>query len=211
MSISHGELEYDQQLTCHVTSILNLRPWTHLALNEGSFLKAYGTYEYFERGPPSLIYSIKNCIADPKESSWGHFSLECLRSLTYTAILPFASHLDFDDFLPHIDELDLQLAPTPDSNILNDKSRVGKAELEDCWQEFFSAYRDITLLFRTHHILPDGTPKLKKFVCRDMAHRPLRDELDESFIGLCLPVWSEPQPGVFHRLEQRPPAYLFQP
>jgi hypothetical protein len=54
------------------SSVLNLRPWTHLGLNEGPFLKAYGTYEFFERGPPSLVYSIKDSIIRrPRQAQTG--------------------------------------------------------------------------------------------------------------------------------------------
>lgn len=38
-----------------------------------------------------------------------------LRSFTYTAMFPFAHHLDFRGLLPYIDELDIKLAPDPDS------------------------------------------------------------------------------------------------
>ncbi|CZT24414.1 uncharacterized protein RCC_10140 [Ramularia collo-cygni] len=119
-------------------SILMLKPWSHLALNEGSFLRAYSTYEYFERGPPSLVLSIMNCFAARERHA---VSWSSLRSFSYTAILPFADHLDFRAILPHLDELDIQLAPDATSNILNDKSRIGRAQMEDCWQELRAAYR----------------------------------------------------------------------
>lgn len=67
-------------------------------------------------------------------------SLEALRSFSYTAILPFANHLNFEAIIPHLDVLDVQLAPDPSSDILNDKSRIGRAQMEDCWQELREAY-----------------------------------------------------------------------
>lgn len=210
--VDFSHLSYvPHQTSCvAASSILNIRPWTYLALNEGSFLKAYGTYEYFERGPPSLIYSIKHGIGtrtsrkDPK--SYERVDLRALRSFTYTAILPFANHLDFRGILPYIDELDVMLTPGPESNILNDKDRVGKAELEDCWQEFFSAYHVITAPFRTFDRQLKGT-KLKRFVCRDMRLRALQHELDEEFEQLCLPVWAEMSPGVFVRQQEGLPVH----
>ncbi|KAF2173053.1 hypothetical protein M409DRAFT_17003 [Zasmidium cellare ATCC 36951] len=193
------------------SSILKIRAWSHLSLNEGSFLRAYGTYEYFERGPPSLIYSIKDCVSSNRRA-WRPHSQSCmdlsaLKSFTYTAILPFANHCDFRGLLPYIDELDIKLAPDPTSGILQDKDRVGKAELEDCWSEFFHAYRAITKPFRTFEIRKDGTPKLKKFICRDVSTPALVYELDEEFVPLCLPVWAEMEPGVFVRRETYPPSY----
>lgn len=193
------------------SSVLKIRPWSHLSLNEGSFLRAYGTYEYFERGPPSLIYSIKDCLASNRRAWRPHsqsgMDLSSLKSFTYTAILPFANHCDFRGLLPYIDELDIKLAPDPSSNILNDKARVGKAELEDCWNEFFDAYRAITRPFRTFEIRKDGTPKLKKFICRDVTTRALVEDLDETFVPLCLPVWAEMEPGVFLRQQAGPPEH----
>ena len=126
--------------------------------------------------------------------------LRSLRKFTYTAILPFAAHMDFRGLLPYIDELDVKLAPDVDSHILDDKERVGTAQLDDCWQELFTAYRLIIRPFRTFDIRPDGSPKLKRFICRDMLHPGLRDDLDDEFIALCLPVWAEMStPGVFER------------
>lgn len=126
--------------------------------------------------------------------------LPSLRSFAYTAILPFANHCDFRPLLPHLQVLDIQIAPTPESNILHDPKRVGKAELEDCWQELITAYRLITRPFRTFDISSDGKPGLQKFVCRDKRIRALADDLDEEFVGLCLPVWVEDPIGVFTRL-----------
>lgn len=114
------------------TGLFMLRPWTHLGLNEGSFIKAYGTYHYFEHGPPSLILSIKDCCL----STWSS-----IRSFSYTAILPFSSQIDFRAILPRLEELDIKLAPDPRSGILDDKTRVGRAQMSDCWQEFRSSYR----------------------------------------------------------------------
>lgn len=35
-------------------TIWNVRPWTNLLLNEGSFIRAYATYEFWLRKPPSV-------------------------------------------------------------------------------------------------------------------------------------------------------------
>ena len=57
-------------------------------------------------------------------------NLSSLKKFVYTAILPFATHANFGELLPHLEELDVKLAPDQDSGILNDKDRVGKAQLE---------------------------------------------------------------------------------
>ncbi|KAK5170204.1 uncharacterized protein LTR77_004790 [Saxophila tyrrhenica] len=175
--------------------ILTIKPWTHLALNEGSFLKAYGTYEYFERGPPTLIYSITDLFA--------HHAvvLGSVRSFTYTGIFPFANHARFTRILPHVEELDCRFAPDPDSGILDDKDRVGKAELQDCWQELFTAHHELCSLLQTGRL---EYPRLKKFVCGDARITGIQAELEHLFTPLCLPEWAEMEPGVFHRLISPP-------
>ncbi|WPA96828.1 uncharacterized protein RHO25_001436 [Cercospora beticola] len=187
-------------------SLLRLHPWTEIGLNEGSFLKAYGTYEYFERGPPSIVTSIKQCLAGSmhRHARPQHPpKLPALKKFVYTAILPFATHVNFSSLLPFLDELDVKLAPDPDSGILSDSRRVGKAELEgkyrcrsrshaghiidwcaDCWQEFFTSYQVISRPFRTHELSSSRALPLKKFICRDYQNPALEEELDETFLWL---------------------------
>lgn len=193
--------------------LLNLLPWTHISLNEGSFLKAYGTYEFFERGPPSLVYSIGRALTS--RNRWKHWqdigfseeAYQCsLRSFTYTGIFPFSNHADFRVIIPYLEELDVQFAPDPQSGILDDKQRTGKAELQDCWQELVSAYHDIVATIGTFRMSMLHFPKLKKFVCRDSRIPALQEELDEIFTPLCMPVWAEFDPGVFLR-QATSPAY----
>jgi len=198
------------------SSLLNLRPWSHISINEGAFLKAYGTYEYFERGPPSLIYSIKDCLSPrPTFSPHARISdvpLTSLGHLTYTGIFPFASHLEsFRELLPQLEVLDLQLAPEPASNILTESDRVGKAQLEDCWSELMSIYQSLASLLASFRISERSVPSLKKFICRDSKILALQEELDEVFIPLCLPVWGEYEPGVFTRLAMSADVVFGQP
>lgn len=184
-----------------LSSLLNLRDWTSLSLNEGSFLKAYGTYEYFERGPPSLISSIASSFSPldlPTPPST--LTLTSIRSFTYTAIFPFANHLDFLSLLPQLETLDLQFAPDPQSGILDDKERTGKAELADCWQELISGYHDIAGAISTFRMSREAFPRLERFVCRDVRIAALREDLGHIFTPLCLPVWAEYEDGVFTRI-----------
>lgn len=184
-------------------SLMAMRNWTHLTLNEGSFLKAYGTYEYFERGPPSLVYSIKHCLAPTQSHRMADvrhaYIPRSIRSFTYIAIFPFANHADFVLMLPFLEEVDLQFAPEPSSSILDDKSRIGKAELSDCWQEMFSSYNDVATALSTFRMTAKKFPRLKKLTCRDYQIPALDAELDEVFTPLCMPVWVERERGVFTR------------
>lgn len=182
-----------------MSSLVHSRLWTHISLNEGSFLRAYGTYEYFERGPPSLIYSIKQCFKPYTHQLLGPVGVRVLpavRSFTYTGIFPFANHVDFLDMLHDLDELNCQFAPDIGSTILDDKSRVGRAELEDCWQELFSAYYAISSALATSNGI---CKNVRKFICVDKRIEGIQDDLDELFMPMCLPRWTEPKPGVFDR------------
>ncbi|KAK3722496.1 hypothetical protein LTR37_002488 [Vermiconidia calcicola] len=189
------------------SSLVRLRPWAHVSLNEGSFLKAYGTYEFFERGPPSLVHSINHCFS-PLGRSYEYVPrsrpLFTLRTFTYTAIFPFSNHVDFRPMLPYIEELDVRFAPDVESGILDDRGRVGRAQLQDCWQELTSAYYALCAVLSTHRMSEAVFPKLKKFVCGDSRVEGIREDLEELFTPLHLPVWAEMKPGVFERLAMSP-------
>ncbi|KAM0709752.1 hypothetical protein Q7P35_003792 [Cladosporium inversicolor] len=211
------------------SSILNLRPWTHLGLNEGPFLKAYGTYEFFERGPPSLVYSIKDSIIrKPRQihtNVQGQHSdpfivqpLWNLTSLDYTAIFPFSNHADFSSILHQISHLSLQLAPSAKSNILNDRVRLGKADLADCWTELLTTYAQVVeplaSVRRPSTVNADvyggdftwdtnwHDVAVRKLVAMDFRIKAMHADLDELFTPLCLPVWVETPTGVFTRMPQ---------
>jgi hypothetical protein len=213
------------------SSVLTLRPWTHLSLNEGPFLKAYGTYEFFERGPPSLVYSIKDSIIRNRpqpEATWtpskpptSRRPLSTLTSLDYTAIFPFANHADFSPILHQITHLSLQLAPDAQSNILNDRARLGKADLTDCWTELLTTYAELVaplasvrrptvaagggLNSFTGEFTWDTSRRgvsVRKLEALDFRIKAMQEELDELFVPLCLPVWVEAEAGVFSRLQE---------
>ena len=208
------------------SSVLNLRSWTRLGLNEGPFLKAYGTYEFFERGPPSLVYSIKDSIIRrPKQTrSSGQdqqndtFVVQPLWNLTrldYTAIFPFSNHADFSSILHQLSHLSLQLAPGAESNILNDRVRLGKADLADCWTELLTTYAQLVEPLASVRRPSTATADtyggdftwdtnwhdvaLRRLVAMDFRIKAMHDDLDELFTPLCLPVWVETPAGVFTR------------
>ncbi len=117
---------------------VNVKPWTHLSLNEGSFIKAYSTYEYSQKLPPSIIY------CGPSRIRTGHEFRSTLTSLTYTAIFPFANHVEKVLVLPRscpkLESFHIQLAPSIGSGVLEDKDQMGKADVNDMWMELNDAY-----------------------------------------------------------------------
>ncbi|SMR42478.1 unnamed protein product [Zymoseptoria tritici ST99CH_1E4] len=210
-----GVLRHNGAYGSDKTTILRMRPWTHLSLNEGSFLGAYATGEYMQQeGPPSALAAICGHISqDPHiRKNVSGPDMPSLHSFTYTAILPFASHFHFQPILPHITSLDIKLAPDPDSGILHDPARVSKAvQLGDCWREFFASYESITTPLRTAQLGVSAgkasAPTVTRFVCRDVSIPGLTLELDDEFTPLCLPCWAEVEPGVFERVAMVPPVY----
>jgi hypothetical protein len=211
------------------SSVLNLRSWSHLGLNEGPFLKAYGTYEFFERGPPSLVYSIKDSIIRrPGQANminqYQHSDtltaqpLWNLTSLDYTAIFPFSNHADFSSILHQLSHLSLQLAPGAESNILNDRVRLGKADLADCWTELFTTLAQVVEPLASVRRPSNANANtydgnftwdtnwqdvaVRKLVAMDYRIKAIRDDLDELFTPLCLPVWVETPAGVFTRMNK---------
>lgn len=211
------------------SSVLNLRPWSHLGLNEGPFLKAYGTYEFFERGPPSLVYSIKDSILRrPRQIRTSEQNRDSdafvvqplwnLTSLDYTAIFPFSNHADFSSILHQISHLSLQLAPSAESNILNDRVRLGKADLADCWTELLTTYAQVVeplaSVRRPSTVNADmysgdftwdtnwHDVAIRKLVAMDFRIKAMHADLDELFTPMCLPIWVETPAGVFTRMQQ---------
>lgn len=185
------------------SSVLNLRDWTSVALNDASFLKAYGTYEFFEHGPPSIIDSISPSFKPSAEKGFRP-PLPALRSLKYTAIFPFANHIGFLlGMLPQLETVDLQFAPDPQSGILDDKARTGRAVLQDCWQELISGYHDVATAISTFSMSKEAFPRLKTFICRDVRIPALKEDLDHIFTPLCLPVWAEYEDGIFTRIADK--------
>ncbi|TKA35562.1 hypothetical protein B0A54_13149 [Friedmanniomyces endolithicus] len=174
------------------TSVLSLRPWTQITINEGSFLAAYSTDELGERGPPSVIFSIKDSLT-PRSTytanvqRLSHTPLPSLRKFSYIAIFPFSRNLDLRDLLPQLEELDLQLAPALSphgSSILSDPQRRGEADLLDCWTELEAVYEQLAAQLARSRITEKDLPYLKRVVCRDMSYMrrdPLGRDPDNVF------------------------------
>ncbi|KAK1091684.1 hypothetical protein LTR48_005802 [Friedmanniomyces endolithicus] len=160
------------------TSVLSLRPWTQITINEGSFLPAYSSDELGDRGLPSVIFSIKDSLT-PRPTytasvqRLSHTPLPSLRKFSYIAIFPFSRNLDFRDLLPQLEELDLQLAPALSahgSSILSDPQRRGDVDLLDCWTELEAVYEQLAAQLARSRITEQNVPSLKRVVCRDMNY-----------------------------------------
>lgn len=178
-------------------SILRLRHWSKAGLNEGSFLGVYGTWDFFERGAPTRIKSMLNCLfpatfAEMRPCSDSMYTAHGLRRIdnfTYTAIFPFVKHVrGYADAqwhrFHHVRHLSVQFAPTrtDQSRILDDADRIGRAELPDCWSSVRRAYHQIGLRLLTN--LTGSEPALRVLDCEDYSLEGLREDLDAAFSAM---------------------------
>ncbi|KAL8945813.1 MAG: hypothetical protein Q9222_007697 [Ikaeria aurantiellina] len=121
-----------------VGGIIKSRPWTDLSVNEGSSLRVYSTYEYFNKTPPTMLHQLFRMAVDST-------LLHSLRRINYVAIFPLSSQVrglaqGLRD-CPSLTELFTQLAPAAADPILDDSERLGKASTADIWMEVESSYR----------------------------------------------------------------------
>jgi len=156
----------------------NMRRWTHLAYNEGSFLPAYSTYEYFLKRPPMILFYLLFWLQ--KEAK---YTPPRLRSVAYTGIFPFGTHItDIMEALHKVDEaysltdLELSFAPDPHSSILEDPRRLGQADLKDCWVEFESAYHEVIKTVARQRQAPG-----LRITSRDYRNEAIQETLDRKF------------------------------
>ncbi|KAI5197760.1 hypothetical protein E4T39_07152 [Aureobasidium subglaciale] len=123
------------------SSMVYIRPWTHMAVNEGSFLEAYSTYEYFHKKPPGILAAVGRA-----------FRLETnIWSVAYKAIFPFSNHISspldritYKGNPSNVRKLYVKIAPDPEDTLLDDPKKIAKADITDCWREVESTYTFLT-------------------------------------------------------------------
>jgi hypothetical protein len=162
------------------SSLIYIRPWTHLAVNEGSFLEAYSTYEYFHKNPPGILASVGRA-----------FRLEMdMWSVEYKAVFPFGNHIGspldritYKGNSSNVRKLYVKLAPDPDDHILEDPAQVGKADIADCWREVETAYRFLTdpgLRGDPDFAQPGAARELEMFGFGDSSITSIRETVSDS-------------------------------
>lgn len=196
---SHGTWNIARDSRIAPSSLFRVRHWATVGYNEGSFLSAYGTYDFFEHGAPTSIQSLLNVLfpATPgamklrpgdKYTSHGLFRI---KNFSYTAIFPFPNHVrgtnDFTRSLHRlhlVKHVSLQVAPSKqDQWILDDPQRVGKAVLSDCWAAVHRAYSNIATRLLTNIMtnLTGAPPAVETFECEDYEIEAYRPELQSAF------------------------------
>ncbi|KAK0108407.1 hypothetical protein ONS95_003215 [Cadophora gregata] len=130
----------DLQQSAHVTStnLFGIRPWDRLLLNEGSFIKAYATYEFWLRKAPSILQDLFGASA---QNDKAHIS-PTICDMEYIALFPMCGHFaDLSENLPRLDRLYCQLVPR--NQILSDPKKMVQVESEDLWMERNASYASL--------------------------------------------------------------------
>ncbi|EHK25570.1 uncharacterized protein TRIVIDRAFT_32209 [Trichoderma virens Gv29-8] len=123
-------------------SLFSIRPWESMLLNEGSSVKVYTTYEYFNHVPPSILPA----LLDSGDESMQPLLCKTLRSLSYIAIFPLATHIN-DVLIPRIPALErfyIQIVPRAPS-FAEDDYRHPAMDISDLWMERNTAYAQLVM------------------------------------------------------------------
>lgn len=179
-----------------------IRPWTSLLLNEGSFIKAYTTYEYWLRRAPSILPGLLGA-EDAERNQQMPLICPTIRDMSYIGIFPTASHFAaMTMHFPMLDRVYVQFVPRND--ILNDPDKIARVETGDLWMERNSCY---ALLMRELFNSPPvmNFKHLRVFESGDAADRDAWSMAVE-YIRRVDNGWKVAGDGIF----ERDPGYLTQ-
>ena len=176
-------------------NVFRLRPWTRCIFNQGSSVKGYSSYEYFNKSAPSFLYPlVSQGLCDP----FGNIT-----SFDYIAVFPIDHFRQFCNNMACMENLKclrVQLAPTSSNDILDNQSALGKSQPKDLWQELGSSYATIA---RTVRVLCDrGDFSIETFSILDYVHPGLCELIDRT-AGRKLRTWkSDPRGGRWTRRQK---------
>ncbi|KPI40879.1 uncharacterized protein AB675_10638 [Cyphellophora attinorum] len=184
--------EQSLQLTCAANStyapyeaqaspsLLTARPWHTLHVNESSSLRAYTTYEYFLRTPPSPISPFSKPLSSLETRSAIRTLLSTIRHFHFTAIFPSFNHIGTilemaEGSMTRLDSLTFQLLPKPNSTILVDalEETGGHIDVNDPWNEF-----ETSLALVAVSALGMSRSNLTKLTMEDVAMEGVRDMIE---------------------------------
>ena len=121
------------------TTLHNIRPWTSLRYNEGSYVELYKRYEWHNHNFPATLRHIIRLLGNEQHVP----NPSILSSFHYQAIFPSGSSVSLlCDELMRIRTLrnvEVQIVPGPRSSIL-DGITHGMMSAGDCWSEARDAY-----------------------------------------------------------------------
>lgn len=118
--------------------IFEARPWRTILLNEGSFIKAYKTYEFFQKQPPSILTDLLGTQLDDAGTE-KRLLPSSVRDLSYVALFPTSQHFhQLAAHCPRLDRFYTQFVPRDD--ILQDPDIMSHLDPNDLWMERNSCY-----------------------------------------------------------------------
>ncbi|KAI4174979.1 MAG: hypothetical protein LQ343_002006 [Gyalolechia ehrenbergii] len=154
---------FDVDVSC---SLLRLRPWTEMFLNEGSSIKVYSVYEYYSKVPPSIL----NWHHERQWIETNPSLLPQLQHISFVCLFPLPDHAaELARALrccPELISLSTQFTPAADArhDVLEDASWVGKANISDLWMETAQAYRKLA----TEIWSMGGSSRLRRWTTPDV-------------------------------------------
>ena len=163
------------------SNIFAMRPWSHCTYNEGSSVEAYSTYEYSLKNTPSVFYpSDRDQFARTISGSLDHIT-----SIDFIAVFPIThmgSFLRATSGMKSLRRLRTQLTPTPDNDVLDNPSALGKCQRGDLWMELEASYLQLAAFVRSSdessEVLGKQRCPLEEFVILDYIHPGLREFID---------------------------------
>ncbi|KUJ18325.1 uncharacterized protein LY89DRAFT_615017 [Mollisia scopiformis] len=174
------------------STLLQGRPWSKLLLNEGSSIRAYASYEWWMRSPPSILSDLVGADFDNQKA----LISPTVRDFSYIGIFPFAKHFrDLVKFLPRLDRLYTQFVPR--NQILQDPIRMAQVEATDLWSERNTAYS--YLMEQLFNAPPIGSYKyLREFESGDAADKDAWN-MAVQYVQRMNGEWKVEKEGVFVR------------
>ncbi|CAL3972517.1 unnamed protein product [Diplocarpon coronariae] len=127
--------EADEIPRASSSALFDIRPWSKLLLNEGSFIRAYRTYEFWLRVAPSILSDLVGA-GTPNHIA---YISPTIRDFSYIGMFPMLRHFCvLAEHLPRLDRLFVQLVPRND--ILGQANKMLQIEAQDLWMERNAAY-----------------------------------------------------------------------
>ena len=181
-------------------NVFRLRPWTRCIFNQGSSVKGYSSYEYFNKQAPSFLHPLDDhghlgsSLIDPFDN---------ITSFDYIAVFPvdhFGRFCSYMSFMTNLKCLRVRLAPTSDNDILDNQSALGKSQPKDLWQELGSSYATIARTIRSW--CDQGEMSIETFCSLDYVNPGLCELIDRT-AGRKLRTWkSDPRGGRWTRKQK---------
>lgn len=189
----------------YCTNLLTARPWTSMAFNESSSLKAYHHYEYFLGRVPSFVgewgFHLQpqahspDVEANPPVLPELTTILENFVSFSYIAVFPFFNHMELIlntiSKMANLHQLTIQLAPDVNNHATELEQR-GSLDPNDPWMELESAYSIIGW-----HI--DQHPSIVEFCSRDLHVEAVREDLIRVLQDNMGTNWTHDESGIWRR------------